>query len=89
MSRRDRRKGANFPLPVIALGGVLLIAAAILLLTQNAAGGTPELAVDPQQINYGEVKLDTELTFEFKVTNRGDGVLRFKETPSIQVLEGC
>jgi hypothetical protein len=28
-------------------------------------------------------------TFAIKVTNTGDGLLRFKEKPYIQVLEGC
>ena len=89
MSKRGRRNESRFPLPVIALGGVLLIAAAIILLSQNAGGGTPQLAVDPQQSDYGDVKLETELTFEIRVTNQGDGTLRFKEAPYIEVLEGC
>ena len=89
MSRRGKSGEAKFPLPVIALGVVLLITAAVILLTQNAGRGTPELAVDPQQIDYGDVKLGKELTFEIRVTNRGDGILRFKEAPSIQVVEGC
>jgi hypothetical protein len=88
MDTRRKRTASKFPLPVIALGLVLLIAAAVILLTQNA-GGAPKLAVDPQQINYGDVKLGTELTFEIKVRNDGDGPLRFKEQPTIQVVEGC
>lgn len=46
-------------------------------------GGTPSISVDQNKIDYGEV------TFGVKVTNTGDGTLRFKEQPSIKVLEGC
>jgi len=90
MSTKRKQTKSAFPLPIIALGLVLLIAAAVILWSQSAgSSGTPQLAVEPAQINYGDVKLDTELTFEIKVTNRGDGTLRFKEPPSVQVLEGC
>ena len=74
---------------MIALGLVLVAAAAIVALAQNAGGGTPRLTVDPQQIDYGDVKLGTELTFEIHVRNEGDGPLRFRDQPSIQVVEGC
>ncbi len=47
------------------------------------------IAVDQQQIDYGDVKFGVNKTFAIKVTNTGDGTLRFKEEPYIQVLEGC
>ena len=90
MSKRRTQQRPKFPLPVIALGVVLVAAAALILLLQGrGSGGTPALSVEPKQIEYGDVKLDTELTFEIKVTNQGDGELRFKEQPYIEVLEGC
>jgi len=46
-------------------------------------------AVDQQKIEYGDQHFGTSLTFDIKVTNTGDGTLRFKEEPYIQVLEGC
>ena len=52
-------------------------------------GGTPSIAVDQQKIDYGDVKFGVEKTFAIKVTNTGDGTLRFKEEPYIEVLEGC
>ncbi len=79
----------NFPWLFVALGGVLLIVAAFLFANQSGGGGTPSLAVDQKQIDYGDVKLNTEKTFAIKVTNTGDGTLRFKEQPYIEVLEGC
>ena len=52
-------------------------------------GGTPSIAVDQQQIDYGDVKFGVEKTFAIKVTNTGDGTLRFKEDPYVEVVEGC
>jgi hypothetical protein len=91
MAKKHKQQGAAFPLPVIVLGAVLLIAAVLIMVFQNRGtpGGTPVLAVEPQSIDYGEVKLDTSLTFEIKVTNTGDGTLRFQEQPYIEILEGC
>ncbi len=57
---------------------------------QANAGATPmRITVDQQKIDYGFVKFGTNKTFRIKVTNAGDGVLRFKEKPYIEVLEGC
>ncbi len=90
MSKKRRKQQTTLPLPMVVLGVVLIVAAAMVFLFQNRAdGGTPALAVEPQKIEYGDVKLDTELTFEIKVTNQGNGVLRFKDQPYIEVLEGC
>lgn len=52
-------------------------------------GGTPSIAVDQQKIDYGDVKFGVNKTFAIKVTNTGDGTLRFKEKPYIQLLQGC
>ena len=92
MSKRRKQKQKKLPVPLIGLviGGILLIAAAIFLFSGgNDGGGTPALAVDQQVIDYGEVKFNTNKTFAIKVTNTGDGTLRFKEQPYIEVLEGC
>jgi hypothetical protein len=35
------------------------------------------------------VKFNVEKTFAIKVTNTGDGTLRFKEDPYVEVVEGC
>jgi len=89
--RRPQKKSIN-PVVWFVGGGILLIAAALFLASGgggDSGGGTPTLAVDQQVIDYGDVKLNTNLTFEIKVTNTGDGTLRFKEEPYIQVLEGC
>ena len=87
--QKQRKK--NFPWLFVALGGILLAAAAFFFANQGGGngGGTPSIAVDQQLIDYGDVKFNVEKTFAIKVTNTGDGTLRFKEEPYIEVLEGC
>lgn len=68
-----------------------MIVAAFYFASQGGGddGGTPSIAVDQQMIDYGDVKFNVEKTFAIKVTNTGDGTLRFKEESYIEVLEGC
>jgi hypothetical protein len=85
---KGRRQRKSFPWALAAIGGILLVIAAFLFANRDG-GGTPSITVDQQRIDYGEVKFNVPKTFAIKVTNTGDGVLRFKEKPYIQVLEGC
>lgn len=86
-----RHKKQNFPWFLLALGGVFLAAAVFLFARQGGGdeNGVPSVTVDQQQIDYGDVKFGVEKIFAIKVTNTGAGILRFKEKPYIQVLEGC
>lgn len=82
------------PLLILIGAGVILIVAAIWLTLPKVDGqpdqmGTPAITVNQEKIDFGEVKLDTPLTFEFNVTNTGNGTLRFTEAPYIEVVEGC
>ena len=75
---------------LVALGGGLLLLAAILFANRGGdSSGTPSIAVDKQKIDYGFVKFGETKSFDIQVTNAGDGTLRFKEKPYIEVLEGC
>jgi len=92
MSKKHKRQNQKprFPWVIAAIGGVLLVAAAFLFANQSGdGGGTPSIAVDQQLIDYGDVKFNEEKTFAIKITNTGDGVLRFTEDPYIEILEGC
>jgi hypothetical protein len=91
MSKKKYRKPTKkFPWPLVALGGVLLLFAAFFLANRNGTGGgTPSVAVDQQKIDYGYVKFGETRSFAVKVTNTGDGTLRFKENPYIEIVEGC
>jgi len=87
---KKQKQRKDFPLPLVVAGGILLIIAAFFFARQNGdGGGTPSIAVDQQKIDYGDVKFGVNKTFAIKVTNTGDGTLRFKEDPYIEVLEGC
>ena len=93
MSKKHKRQKQRktFPWPLVAIGSILLIIAAFFLANQGGGdgGGTPSITVDQQKIDYGDIKLGVNKTFAIKVTNTGDGTLRFKEEPYIEVLEGC
>ena len=92
MSKRHKRRNQKqkFPWLLLALGGILITAAAFLFARQGGGSdGAPSIAVDQQKIDYGDVKFNVEKTFAVRVTNTGDGTLRFKEDPYIEVLEGC
>jgi hypothetical protein len=88
---RRQKKRLSTPMMVMLIGGILLVAAVAYFAFNNYdnSGGTPVIAVDQQKIDYGDQKFNTQLTFAIIVTNTGDGTLRFKEKPYIEVLEGC
>ena len=86
--RQEQRQ--KFPWLFVALGGGLLLLAAILFANRSGdGGGTSSITVDQQKIDYGYVKYGGTRSFAVKVTNTGDGTLRFKEEPYIEVVEGC
>ena len=87
---KSQKQRKSFPWSIVAIGGVLLLIAAFFLANRGGdGGGTPSIAVDQQKIDYGDVKFGVNKTFAIKVTNTGDGTLRFKEEPYIEILEGC
>ena len=51
--------------------------------------GQPSLKVDQELIDYGDVKVNTNLTFDIELTNVGDQPLEISEPPYIEVKEGC
>ncbi|UCE00479.1 MAG: hypothetical protein JSV42_07095 [Chloroflexota bacterium] len=91
--RVRQKKTISAPVFILMFGGALLIAAGILFGVQGSdsgiSSGRPALTLGQDTIQYGDVKFNTNLSFEIKVTNSGDGTLRFKEEPYIEVREGC
>ena len=87
---RKQKQSQSFPWLFVVLGGGLLLLAAVLFANRGGdGGGTPTLSVDQNTIDYGYVKFGENRQFTLTVTNTGDGNLRFKEKPYIEVLEGC
>jgi hypothetical protein len=87
---RKQKQQKTFPWLLAALGGgILLIAAVLFARGAGSGGGTPSIKVDQDKIDYGFVKFGENRQFTLQVTNTGDGTLRFKEQPYIEVLEGC
>ena len=92
MSKKHKRQKQKqkFPWIFLALGGVFVVLAVFLFARQGGdGGGTPSIAVDQQKIDYGDVKFGVNKSFAIKVTNTGDGTLRFKEEPYVEIVEGC
>jgi len=88
---RKQKQRRNFPWALAAVGGVLLVIAAFFFANRGGGegDGDPSIVVGQQKIDYGDVKFGVNKTFAIQVTNTGDGTLRFKEDPYIEVLEGC
>jgi hypothetical protein len=88
---RKQKQRQTFPWLFVVLGGGLLLVAAVFLANRSGGdgGGTPSISVDQNKIDYGYVKFGENRQFALKVTNAGDGTLRFSEQPYIEVLEGC
>jgi hypothetical protein len=88
--KSQKHKKKNVPWLLLALGGILVVIAGLFFARQNGdGGGTPAIAVDQEKIDYGYVAFGNNKTFAIKVTNTGDGTLRFKDKPYVEVLEGC
>jgi hypothetical protein len=89
---RKQKQAKKFPWLLVVLGGGLLVLAAVLFANRlggDTGSGTPKMAVDQNKIDYGYVKFGNNKQFTIKLTNDGDGTLRFKEKPYVEVLEGC
>jgi hypothetical protein len=56
--------------------------------TPEVAGG-PSAEIDQMLFDYGDVKLGTTITTQFRLKNVGDSQLALRGEPRVQVLEGC
>jgi hypothetical protein len=101
MSKRNKNRTSRQPKPAtrrplwLALAGLLLLLLAALALWSRQPAptvdqpGDPQLVVDRELIDFGEVRLGETVTASFTLTNTGTGTVRFHEAPYIEVVEGC
>jgi hypothetical protein len=88
--KTQKRQQQKFPWLIVALGAVLVTAAFLFIRPgEDYSGGTPAISVDQQNVDMGYIKLGEYRTIKIKVTNTGNGVLRFKEQPYLEVVKGC
>ena len=100
MKRRksQSKQKQSLPRPLLfALGGVLLLGLGLLAYWRgnttvgfaNETTGQPNLVVDQEAVDFGDVRLGEWVTASFTLTNTGAGPVRFAEPPYIEVVEGC
>ena len=56
---------------------------------QEAAAGTPRLAVDRTEVDLGYRRFDTMARVVFTLTNAGDGPLALAAVPRVKAVQGC
>lgn len=96
---RRREERHRKVLTALIVGGLLLITGGVFIAKNVIANrpdpslvevsGQPSLKVDQELIDYGDVKLNTNLTFALQLTNVGDQPLKISEDPYVEVKEGC
>jgi hypothetical protein len=94
-SRRQKKKSL-LPYLIITSGLFLIVFAMVIIgrgKTTPGVGvevtGRPNLKVDQQLIDFGDVRLGDWVEATFTLTNSGDQPLSFVQTPYIEVLDGC
>ena len=93
---KPKRQKSPWPFILLVSGGVLLILGVVLAFNRPAqpkavieVRGLPNLRVDKEKVDLGNVKLNKVVEVSFQITNVGDQTLRFSNEPYIEILEGC
>lgn len=94
--RNQQPKPNRLPVALILVGVALAVIAAFALLSRPQppkappeVTGRPNLSVERELVDHGQVKLGTTITDVVKVTNTGDQTLTFTQAPYLEVIEGC
>ncbi len=100
--RRGARTASalSWPVLVAAIGMVAVLAGAIIwFFSNNQAGassdfvpevsGAPRLEVSEELVDYGDVRLNTNIETVFRVRNVGDRPLQILGEPQVELVQGC
>jgi hypothetical protein len=79
---------------LLILAGIAILTAGILFAAQGGRQETtgtigPQLNVDQERIDFGQVQMGQPVSALFTLTNTGDEILRLTKEPYIEVKEGC
>lgn len=98
-SQAKQKASPKGPVPrplLLALSGVLLLGLGLLATWRSNTPATtagensqPNLVVDREVIDFGNVRLGQWVTASFTLANTGDAPVRFTKPPYIEVVEGC
>jgi hypothetical protein len=94
---RPASSSGRNPAPIIAGAVALLLIAVGVLVSCGPAAGVnggsatngPSLAVDPEKIDFGQVKVDNIVKADFRLRNIGNQPLQIIGEPAVRVVEGC
>jgi hypothetical protein len=79
----------------LLIGGIALIAVAVLALVwfalspNRGSGGTPQLQVSADRLDFGKQIFNTPVHASFEIKNAGTGTLTLSVPRSVTLLEGC
>ena len=82
------------------MGGILMLVVVglVIMLRQPAAeqaqvpvtvSGSPNLEIDREQIDFGDVTVNRMIRANFKLSNTGDQPVFLTHSPVAKVAEGC
>ncbi len=79
-------------MPFIAVGAILVLAGTVALAIstgKNSIGGSPDLVVEQEVFDYGEVAFNTPVETVFVLRNEGDAPLQILGIPQVELRDGC
>ena len=91
-SRDSSKKNFNTS-SLLLLGGIALVAIAIVVFVWLAlapsSGGTPQIQVDNERIDFGKQPFERPVRATFQIRNTGTGTLTLSVPRVATLLEGC
>ena len=90
---RLRIKKRNIGIGVMIVGLVAIIGAVLAVVTggnrEKIVEGTPDVVVEQEVYDYGDVAFNTPISTTFVVRNEGDGTLLIQDVPQVELRDGC